>query len=340
MEPATRRPTSRPCALRPSWAAVLLIPALAGCRQPAVRGPEAYAVRLYDLHDARRLACDLTPSGLDGAQGTAQARVPGGESFQGEWTRLAWQRTASAGNGDGKYPSSLPVLPAQANPLEATWGWAADLGIDFSRFPSSYWSFFLYGSGGTRISGFFLDRSATLDPGVGTRVRQLFQRQAAPRQAHLLGAARDNLGHRYKLIGNSTEGTMEITSTRPASRPAAAAPAGTAARSGATGRTAKEKPAQGGATAFQERLDKETQAPAAAGKEPSATRDPVKVSAQATAEASATVEGGVSPVKVFAYGALGVDAPEGETQDQKDEYRAGQWTGAAAKVGGIIALLA
>jgi hypothetical protein len=330
------------------------VPALLGCRTPEVRTPEAYTVRLYDLGDAGRLVCDLKPTGTDGAQGTVQARAPGGESFQGEWTRLACRKAAASAGADGKYPSTLPVLPPQASPLEAAWGWAADLGIDFDHLPASYGSFFLYGSGGTRIVGFFLDPSAAGEASVGAQVRQFFQRDAAPRQAHLVGAARDNLGHRYKLIGNSTEGTMKITSTPAAARSVAASPTG---KGGAAGRSGKDK----GTPAFQDHLAPGTPAPAqdpapagkgeaagkdaaasqgqAAGKDAAATQGQAKVSAEAAAEAKAA-EGGTSSAKAFAYGALGVDAPEGESSEQKDDYQAGQWAGAAVKVGGIIALLA
>jgi hypothetical protein len=343
MEPSAPRPATRPSPFRPTWAALLLVAVLPGCRQPEARRPDSYTVRLYDIGDSRRLVCDLAPSGADGAQGVVQGRIPGGESFQGEWTRLAWQKAGAAATGDAKYPNSLPVLPAQANPLEATWGWAAELGVDFDHFPSSYWSFFMYGSGGTRISGFFLDRTAGQGQSIGTRVRKLFDRQAKPTQAHLLGAARDNQGRRYKLIGTSTEGTMEITSTRPVSRPTATAPAGAAGRTGAAAPAAKDKAAAGGASAFQDQLDTASQAQArdsAAAAVAPAARDRSGASAQVAAEAEAASKDGVSTAKVFAYGALGVDAPEGETEDQKGDYKAGQWTGAAVKVGGILALLA
>jgi len=49
--------------------------------------------------------------------------------------------------------------------------------------------------------------------------------------------------------------------------------------------------------------------------------------------------GNPSEVKSFAYGALGIDPRAEQTSSQNPSYTAGQWTGAALKVGGIIALL-
>jgi hypothetical protein len=47
-----------------------------------------------------------------------------------------------------------------------------------------------------------------------------------------------------------------------------------------------------------------------------------------------------SGLKSFGYGALGVGAPKNQPAANEDDYSAGQWTGAALKVGGIIAILA
>jgi hypothetical protein len=47
-----------------------------------------------------------------------------------------------------------------------------------------------------------------------------------------------------------------------------------------------------------------------------------------------------SGLKSFGYGALGVSAPKDQPTSGEDAYSAGQWAGAALKVGGIIAILA
>lgn len=61
------------------------------------------------------------------------------------------------------------------------------------------------------------------------------------------------------------------------------------------------------------------------------------VAATATDAASAQPP---SEFKSVTYGALGIDPPDGQPTSQDDDYRAGQWAGAALKVGGVIALLA
>lgn len=69
-------------------------------------------------------------------------------------------------------------------------------------------------------------------------------------------------------------------------------------------------------------------------------------SAAPAAEGTPATDGPASPadppseIKSFAYGALGID-PQAEQASPKDpSYSAGQWTGAALKIGGIIALFA
>jgi hypothetical protein len=47
-----------------------------------------------------------------------------------------------------------------------------------------------------------------------------------------------------------------------------------------------------------------------------------------------------TPLECVTYGVLGIDAPDGQTPSEGTDYHAGQWAGAALKIGGIIALLA
>jgi len=47
-----------------------------------------------------------------------------------------------------------------------------------------------------------------------------------------------------------------------------------------------------------------------------------------------------TPVECVTYGVLGIDPPDGQTPSESCDYHAGQWAGAALKIGGIIALLA
>lgn len=46
-----------------------------------------------------------------------------------------------------------------------------------------------------------------------------------------------------------------------------------------------------------------------------------------------------SSLKAFAYGALDLEKPEDMAEETDSAYSAGEWLGAAAKVGGIISLL-
>ena len=47
----------------------------------------------------------------------------------------------------------------------------------------------------------------------------------------------------------------------------------------------------------------------------------------------------ISGTKAFAYGFLGVDRPKEQLPPQEEDYTAGQWVGAALKIGGVLALL-
>jgi len=60
----------------------------------------------------------------------------------------------------------------------------------------------------------------------------------------------------------------------------------------------------------------------------------------AQADASDNTTDAVSPVKSFAYGALGLERPD-QTQDQRNAfYTAGKWLAAGITIGGLISLLA
>jgi len=171
--------------------ACLLIPCSLACQHPVAKVEGPVEIRLYDLSGEKRLVCDLVPSLNAPHQGFIRSKAANGEHFQGEWIRLNPIRQPDP--VESKYPSSLPSLAAVTDPLQADWSWAAEFGIDFNDFPRTYFSFVLFGDTGTLITGFFLDnmtagRMAGFlrggNPGVG-----------------LLGAARDNRGHHYKLMG-------------------------------------------------------------------------------------------------------------------------------------------
>jgi hypothetical protein len=74
--------------------------------------------------------------------------------------------------------------------------WAAGLGLDVDHIPDKYFSFMLSGNDGTIIEGIFLD-NATASSMI---MNFSFKTDGLP-TGGLIGAARDNKGHRYKLIG-------------------------------------------------------------------------------------------------------------------------------------------
>lgn len=200
MEPEPRPSRHTHPALRSLLAGmVLLFLALlaTACRKPVQQGPQE--IRLYDLNGGNLLLCTLAASSRGPAQGAIRSKSVGGENFQGEWILVPTEQTPGEASAS-KYPSSLPVLPGQQGSMVLNWGWAADLGIDFSNFPERYFSFMLYGDAGTLITGFFVDHATS-----NNWLQNLFQSTTSsgkgPQFNALLGAAKDNRGHRYKLMG-------------------------------------------------------------------------------------------------------------------------------------------
>ena len=62
--------------------------------------------------------------------------------------------------------------------------------------------------------------------------------------------------------------------------------------------------------------------------------------ATGAAEANDTDPSQVSPVKAFAYGALGLERPDQPHDEQNSFYTAGKWLAAGLTIGGLISLLA
>jgi hypothetical protein len=168
------------------------------CQTPR-EGP--MEVRLYDLSGAKLLRCNLTSSARNPNQGSMRTQAPNGEIFQGEWFKLnsfkASAQNTSTGSGTSNL-ASLPSLPVEVNQTPNPLGWATGLGlgIDFDHFPATYFSFMLSGNGGTLIDGFFLLNSGT----NGVMSGLSLMANGIP-SGGLIGAAKDNKGHRYKLIG-------------------------------------------------------------------------------------------------------------------------------------------
>lgn len=174
---------------------LLVICAALGCKPPLPTGP--VAIHLYDLNTSRIMACTLSMSAKDRNQGEMLTRSTGGEAFYGEWVELARLREAEP--DESGFDSSLPIRTLPSSPLSGSWDWATELGVDFEHFPDRYYSFTLAGDEGTLLNGFFVDnessRSLFLRLVSGSLFRARFTGHG------LRGAAKDNRGHRYRLIG-------------------------------------------------------------------------------------------------------------------------------------------
>jgi len=143
---------------------------LVGCRAP-VPG----ALHLYDLSGTNVMQCSfISPAAKSNTKGILRCLSPDGEKFQGQWMTMV----ATAPRPTGSYWSSIPSIPN--NPLAATWGWAASFGVNMENYSGNYGVFLLYGNKGTVVDGMFL-----------------FKGNATG----YLGAATDNKGRRYKVMG-------------------------------------------------------------------------------------------------------------------------------------------
>ncbi|MDR3673059.1 MAG: hypothetical protein P4L36_19600 [Holophaga sp.] len=175
---------------------LILLPGL-GCKQPVQPGP--VEVRIYDLSGNKLLLCDLSGSNRSRNQGFIKSKSTGGEQFRGEWIRLNQVKDSSQ-TPSSIYPSSIPAINSQINPMSQAWSWAAEFGIDFKNFPDTYFSFMLYGDAGTLITGFFLNNASAGNGMIQNLLSGAYLSRQPPGNG-LLGAAKDNKGHRYKLMG-------------------------------------------------------------------------------------------------------------------------------------------
>jgi hypothetical protein len=175
------------------WLLLLLLPGFA-CQKPVQPGP--VEVRIYDLSGSKLLLCELSASNRN--QGFLKSKSPEGEHFRGEWIRLNLVKETS--KSESHYASSIPDINVQTNVMSQAWSWSAEFGIDFNAFPDTYFSFMLYGDAGTLITGFFLN-NASAGSGLVQNLLNGTYLNGQPPGSGLLGAAKDNKGHRYKLMG-------------------------------------------------------------------------------------------------------------------------------------------
>ena len=150
--------------------AVLLVLVLVGCIRPVPS-----LINLYDLSGSNLLQChSVARTPMGDSQGTLKCTATGGEKFQGEWMAIAQKAESDA----GIFASSMPAVPRDA--VTARWTWATNYGVDMEALSGRYGVFILYGSKGTVVDGIFVFRTGV---------------------AGIIGAATDNKGHRYKVMG-------------------------------------------------------------------------------------------------------------------------------------------
>ena len=154
------------------WILAASLFVLVACNKPVPR-----LVNLYDLTGYNLMQCNsITRNQRGQSQGVLNCTAVDGEKFQGEWMSMTMGGAAEP--APDRYMSSMPSI--LGNSLVSRWSWAASFGVDLESVTGSYGIFILYGSRGTVIDGIFLFRIRSLG---------------------ILGAAVDNRGHRYKVMG-------------------------------------------------------------------------------------------------------------------------------------------
>jgi hypothetical protein len=145
---------------------------LDGCARPVPA-----VINLYDLAGFNLMQCSTFPHNRrSGSQGPLRCTSADGEKFTGEWMTLVMRKASEPMSED--YITSVPYVTGNA--LVARWGWASAFGVDLETVSGTYGIFQLYGSRGTVIDGVFIFRTEAYG---------------------ILGAAVDNRGHRYKVMG-------------------------------------------------------------------------------------------------------------------------------------------
>lgn len=153
----------------------LLLPIVLACRALS-----PIQIRMYDYRSPDVL--ELTTTGLSKfgpTKGWIDFRAPGGELFKGSW--LKTDTSADGDDASGDLFSSIPRISRDY--LKDKWGWLSDVGFDFAHPPSECILLVMNG-----------DRGTVLD-GIAFFHGSLFERDG------VIGVARDNRGHHYRIIG-------------------------------------------------------------------------------------------------------------------------------------------
>ena len=149
-----------------------LLVAMVGCVRPVPA-----IINLYDLSGYNLMQVNTLPHRRSaGSQGPLHCASSDGEKFTGEWMTLVMNKLPEPTSDT--YITSIPYITGNA--LVARWNWASSFGVDLESVTGSYGVFLLYGNRGTVIDGVFTFRTDSYG---------------------VLGAAVDNRGHRYKVMG-------------------------------------------------------------------------------------------------------------------------------------------
>ena len=163
----------------PLGLAALALPlAFSGCASPALM------VRMYDYRGSDVIELPIKGLSRFGkTKGQIDFQAPSGESFRGNWVKADTSQD-EGGQAVGDIFSSIPS-PTRDH-LRDRWAWLADVGIDLSHPPSDCILLVMSGNRGTTLDGIaFFNGSLMEHDGI-------------------VGAAKDNRGHRYRIIGQTT----------------------------------------------------------------------------------------------------------------------------------------
>jgi hypothetical protein len=149
----------------------------------ACRSPFPIEVRMYDYNSSKVLELKISDLSRFGPnKGCLDFQARNGEAFKGSWLK-----TESAAQDDydsGDVFSSIPRV--NHNPLREKWSWLADIGFDFDNPPSECILLIANGDQGTILDGIAFFNGWILEPDG------------------IVGVARDNRGHRYRIIGQTS----------------------------------------------------------------------------------------------------------------------------------------
>ena len=146
----------------------------------ACSGPATFQTRLYEISSPILLTVTWNTLKTGSGRGTMTVTAPDGEIFQGEWVTIS-NMSATDTSGSTFGSTSGSVVTNKGTVAVTQWGWATSFGFSLNDPGVQRGQFILYGDKGTVINGVY-----QINPLAGKG---------------LLGAAEDNKGHRYKVMG-------------------------------------------------------------------------------------------------------------------------------------------